>query len=434
MDDVNVGIVGLGNVGSGTVTILAENAEQIALKLGFNLRVKAVSSLDADTRQLPESLGPVERTLDWRRVATHPEVDIVVELVGGTTVAREILETAIDNKKSVVTANKELMALCGPDLWDRAIGAGVNVAMEASVAGGIPIHAVLREGISGDRLVALYGILNGTSNYILTEMEKHGDSLEKVLAEAQRLGFAEANPGADIDGWDARSKLALLAALAFGERITPSDIFTEGIRRISPIDFQYAHRLKHTIRLICAARQTKDGLILSVRPSLIPQSTILASVQGSYNAVWVKGRYGEDTFYYGRGAGSRPTGVAVVSDLMRVAREIRYGSPERVSPFAHERLGEYQPIPVTRQKRAYYLRFRVTDRPGIIAALAGILAEQRISLEAVLQLPCDTKHDLPFVITVEPSPEEAILQAAEKMSSLDFLLEPPLALPMEEGL
>lgn len=434
MEDVNIGIVGLGNVGSGTVTILAENADQIALKLGFRLRVKIVSSLDADTRQLPEALGPVERTLDWRRVATHPEVDIVAELVGGTTVAREILETAIDHKKSVVTANKELMALQGPDLWDRAIRAGVNVAMEASVAGGIPIHAVLREGISGDRIMALYGILNGTSNYILTEMEKRGDPLEKVLAEAQRLGYAEANPSADIDGWDARSKLALLAALAFGERITPSDIFTEGIRRISPIDFQYAHRLGHTIRLICAARQTKDGLILSVRPSLIPQSTILASVQGSYNAVWVKGRYGEDTFYYGRGAGSRPTGVAVVSDLMRVAREIRYGSPERVSPFAHERLGEYQPIPVTRQKRAYYLRFRVTDRPGIIAALAGVLAEKRISLEAVLQLPCATKNDLPFVITVEPSPEGAVLEAVEKMSSMDFLLEPPLALPIEEGL
>jgi len=434
MEDVNIGIVGLGNVGSGTVTILAENADQIALKLGFRLRVKIVSSLDADTKQLPEELGPVERTLDWRRVATHPEVDIVAELVGGATVAREILETAIDHKKSVVTANKELMALYGPDLWDRAIRAGVNVAMEASVAGGIPIHAVLREGISGDRIVALYGILNGTSNYILTEMEKRGDPLEKVLAEAQRLGYAEANPSADIDGWDARSKLALLAALAFGERITPSDIFTEGIRRISPIDFQYAHRLGHTIRLICAARQTKDGLILSVRPSLIPQSTILASVQGSYNAVWVKGRYGEDTFYYGRGAGSRPTGVAVVSDLMRVAREIRYGSPERVSPFAHERLGEYQPIPVTRQKRAYYLRFRVTDRPGIIAALAGVLAEKRISLEAVLQLPCATKNDLPFVITVEPSPEGAVLEAVEKMSSMDFLLEPPLALPIEEGL
>ncbi|RPI19453.1 MAG: homoserine dehydrogenase [Acidobacteriales bacterium] len=434
MDEVNVGIVGLGNVGSGTVTILAENAEQIALKLGFRLRVKSVSSLDADTRVLPEALGAVERTLDWRQVATHPEVDIVVELVGGTTIAREILETAIDHKKSVITANKELMALCGPDIWDRAIRAGVNVAMEASVAGGIPIHAVLREGISGDRVEALYGILNGTSNFILTEIEKRGDSLETVLAEAQRLGYAEANPSADIDGFDARSKLAILSALAFGERITPSDIYTEGIRRISPIDFQYAQRLDHTIRLLCAARQTKDGLILSVRPALIPRSTILASVHGSYNAVWVKGHYGEDTFYYGRGAGSRPTGVAVVSDLMRVAREIRYGHPERVSPFAHERLGEYNPIPVTRQKRAYYLRFRVVDRPGIIAALAGILSEKRISLDAVLQLPCDNKGDVPFVITVEPSPEQAVQEAVEKMSALDFLLEPPLALPMETGL
>jgi homoserine dehydrogenase len=319
-------------------------------------------------------------------------------------------------------------------LWDRAIRAGVNVAMEASVAGGIPIHAVLREGISGDRVEALYGILNGTSNYILTEMEKHGDALDSVLAEAQRLGYAEANPSADIDGFDARSKLSILSALAFGERITPSDIFTEGIRRVSPMDFQYAHRLGYTIRLLCIARQTPEGLILSVRPSLIPQSTILASVQGSYNAVWVKGHYGEDTFYYGRGAGPRPTGVAVVSDLMRVAREIRFGRPERVSPFAHERLGEYKPIPVTSQKRAYFLRFRVTDRPGIISALAGILAEKNIGLDAVLQLPCETKHDLPFVITVEPSPEQAVLDAVQRMSELDFLLEPPLALPMEEGL
>jgi homoserine dehydrogenase len=434
MDDVNVGIVGLGNVGTGTLTILAENAEQIAQKLGFSLRVKIVSSLDADSMTLPEALGPVARTLDWRQVVTHPQVDIVVELIGGTTVAREILETAIDNRKSVVTANKELMALCGPDIWDRAIRAGVNVAMEASVAGGIPIHAVLREGISGDRVEALYGILNGTSNFILTEMERRGDSLEIVLAEAQRLGYAEANPSADIDGFDARSKLVLLSALSFGERIMPSDIYTEGIRRISPADFQYAQRLGHTIRLIAAARQTAEGLVLSVRPSLIPLSTILASVRGSYNAVWVKGHYGEDTFYYGRGAGSRPTGVAVVSDLMRVAREIRYGSPDRVSPFAHERLGQYKPIPVTRQKRAYYLRFRVMDRPGIIATLAGILAQKHISLDAVLQLPCENKHDLPFVITVEPSPEEAIREAIEQMSGLDFLLEPPLALPMEVGL
>src|SRR5580698_9226996 len=408
MQEVNVGIIGLGNVGSGTLAILTENAEQIALKLGFQLRVKALCSRSIAANSAADSIF---RTTDWREVVAHPDVDIVAELVGGTGVAAEIVDGAIAHRKSLVTANKELMAACGPEIWDRAIRAGINVAMEASVAGGIPIHAVLREGISGDRVVALYGILNGTCNYILTEIEKRGDPLETVLAEAQALGYAEADPSADLDGIDARSKLVLLAALAFGEKITPSDIFMEGIRRISPLDFRYAHQLGHTIRLICAARQTPEGLILSVRPALIPQSTILAGVQGAYNAVWVSGKYGADTFYYGRGAGPHPTGVAVVSDLMRVAREIRSGSPERVSPFAHERLGEYEPVSITLQHRPYYLRFRVDDRPGIIAELAGILASKQISLEAVLQLPSDTKHNLPFVITVEPSSEQAVQEA-----------------------
>jgi homoserine dehydrogenase len=345
-----------------------------------------------------------------------------------------MIEAAIAAGKSIVTANKELMALEGAEIWDRAIKANINLAMEASVAGGIPIHAVLREGISGDRVVALAGILNGTSNYILTEIERRGDSFDTVLAEAQALGYAEADPSADVDGYDARSKLAILAALAFGERITPSDIFVEGIRRITAQDFDYAHQLGHTIRLVCSAQQSERGLILSVRPALIPESTILAGVRGAYNAVWVKGHFGADTFYYGRGAGSNPTGVAVVSDLMRVAREIRCGSPERVSPFAHERLGEYQPVSVTLQHRPYYLRFRVDDRPGIIAELAGILASRQIGLEAVLQLPCDTKHDLPFVITVASTSELAIREAVEQMSKLDFLREPPLALPMEPPL
>jgi homoserine dehydrogenase len=367
-------------------------------------------------------------------VVSHPEVDVVAELVGGVTVALEIIDAAIAHKKSVVTANKELMALCGAEIWDRAIAAGINLAMEASVAGGIPIHTVLREGISGDRVTALFGILNGTSNFILTEIEKHGSSFDTVLQEAQRLGYAEADPSADVDGYDARSKLALLAALAFGEKITPADIYTEGIRRIQPLDFRYAHRLGHTIRLVCAAHQTPAGLILSVRPALIPQSTILAGVQGAYNAVWVRGKYGADTFYYGRGAGPAPTGVAVVSDLMRVAREIRSGSPERVSPFAHERLGEYQPISVTLLHSAYYLRFRVVDRPGIIATLARILADKKISLESVLQLPGENPLDLPFVITVEPTSEQSIRDALAEMSKHDFLVEPPLAMPMEKSL
>src|ERR1051326_5833368 len=361
MYPVNIGIIGLGNVGSGTLDILAENARDIALKLGFPLHVRAICSRGISQKTFASAFDSALKTTDWREVVNLPEVDVIAELVGGTGVAREIVEAAVARGKSVVTANKELMALAGADLWDKAITARINLAMEASVAGGIPIHAVLREGISGDRITTLYGILNGTCNYILTEIEQNGASFDHVLLEAQRAGYAESNPSADVDGFDARSKLAILSALAFGERIVPSDIYTEGIRRILPVDFEYAHQLHHTIRLICAARQTSAGLILSVRPSLIPQSTILASVRGAYNAIWVRGKFGADTFYYGRGAGPHPTGVAVTSDLMRVAREIRYGGLDRVSPFAHARLGAYKPIPVTLHESADFLRFRVEE-------------------------------------------------------------------------
>ncbi len=345
------------------------------------------------------------------------------------------MEAAASRGKSVVTANKELMALHGAELWDTAIAAGINLAMEASVAGGIPIHAVLREGISGDRITTLYGILNGTCNFILTEIEQRGADFAQVLAEAQAAGYAEADPSADVDGFDARSKLAILAALAFGERIVPSDIYTEGIRRISPIDFDYAHMLDHTIRLVCAARQTPNGLLLSVRPSLMPRATILASVRGAYNAVWVRGKYGADTFYYGRGAGPLPTGVAVVSDLMRVAREIRSGSPERVSPFAHARLGEYQPLPIALNHSAYYLRFRVTGPPRHHRALWRPRWPPKIFPSTLsCSFPHGNAEDLPFVITVAPTSEQSICNALQRMSTMDFLIEPPLAMPMEGSL
>ena len=434
MQPVNIGIIGLGNVGSGALDILAENGDRITEKLGFPLRVRALCSRQVADRQIPAAFESALKTADWREVVDHPEVDIVAELVGGTGVAREIVEAAIEGGKSVVTANKELMALRGAELWDKAIAKGINLAMEASVAGGIPVHAVLREGISGDRINTLYGILNGTCNFILTEIEGKGASFDDVLAEAQKAGYAEADPSADVDGFDARSKLAILAALAFGQRNSPSDIYTEGIRRVTPVDFEYAHLLHHTIRLVCVARERTDGLLLSVRPSLIPDSTILAGVRGAYNAVWVRGKYGADTFYYGRGAGPHPTGVAVVSDLMRVAREIRSGSPERVSPFAHARLGEQRPLPVTLNQSAYYLRFRVKDQPGIIAKLATALAAEGISIDAVLQLPKANWRDLPFVITVEPATEESIRKAIARMAELNFLTEPPLAMPMELAL
>ncbi len=431
--EVNVGLVGLGNVGLGALQILTENAAHIREKLGFSLKVRAVCSRNAQQKKLPPCSDPPIRTTDWREIVCDPEIEIVLEVIGGTATAAHVIEEALRQGKSVVTANKELMALRGAEFWTLANQNGVNLAMEASVAGGIPIHTVLREGIPGDKVIELYGILNGTSNFILTEIEKSNAKFESVLAEAQQLGYAEADPSADVDGIDARSKLAILAALAFGEKLTPADIYTEGIRRIMPIDFEYAHQLKHTIRLLCLARQTEEGLLLSVRPSLIPQSAILAQVQGAYNAIWIRGEYGEDTFYYGRGAGSKPTGVAVVSDLMRVAREIRFGSPERVSPFAHERLGEYKPLPITTQKLPYFLRFRVEDKAGIIATLATVLAKHQIGIDAVLQLPREDWRDLPFVVTTEPAPEQAIRDALLEIRDADFLVESPFAMPMERG-
>lgn len=434
MQPVNIGIIGLGNVGSGTLDLLAENASDIATKLGFPIHVRALCSRGITGMQFHPAFDSALKTTNWHEVVDLPDVEIVAELVGGTGAARDIVEAAIARGKSVVTANKELMALSGAELWDRAIQAGINLAMEASVAGGIPVHAVLREGISGDRITALYGILNGTCNYILTEIERRSADFEGVLAEAQVAGYAESDPSADVDGFDARSKLAILAALAFGQRIVPGDIYTEGIRRVTPVDFEYAHLLHHTIRLVCAARQTPAGLLLSVRPSLIPNSTILASVRGAYNAVWVRGKWGADTFYYGRGAGPHPTGVAVVSDLMRVAREIRSGSPDRVSPFAHASLGEHKSLPVSLNQSAYYLRFRVKDQPGIIAQLATALAAENISIDAVLQLPNANWRDLPFVITVEPATEESVRRAIARISELNFLTEPPLAMPMEPPL
>src|SRR3954454_23720476 len=430
---VGVGLIGLGNVGLGALEILTENAKALGEKLGFPIEVKAICSRTVRSKKLPALPKGVAKFEDWRELVASPEVDVVAELIGGTATAKMIIEDALRRRKSVVTANKELMALRGAELWELANANGVNIAMEASVAGGIPIHTVLREGIAGDSVAELYGILNGTSNFILTEIEKSNAAFDSVLAEAQQLGYAEADPSADVDGLDARSKLAILAALAFGERLTPSDISTEGIRRIMPVDFQYAHQLKHTIRLLCLARQTQEGLLLSVRPSLIPQDAILAHVKGAYNAIWVRGKYGEDTFYYGRGAGSKPTGVAVVSDLMRVAREIRFGSCERVSPFAHERLGEYKPIPISTQTLPYYLRFRVEDKAGIIATLATILAKHKIGIDAVLQLPREDWRDLPFVVTTEPAREQSIREALVEIRTADFLVEPPFAMPMQRG-
>ncbi len=433
MTPVRIGIVGSGNVGAGTLEILNKNAAELEAKLGFPLQVTVVCSRNIFGKTV-SNLPPGARLTDrWQYVVSATDVDVVCELIGGTTTARVIIEAAARAGKPVVTANKELMALAGEELQALAAQHGSTIHMEASVAGGIPIHAVIREGIAADSIQSFFGILNGTSNYILTEIEAKGTAFADVLAEAQRLGYAEADPTADIEGFDARSKLALLAQMAFGQRINPEKIYCEGISRITPFDFQYAHTLGHTIRLICAARRTPQGLALSVRPTLIPKNTILASVQGAYNAVWVRGSAGQDTFYYGRGAGPLPTGVAVVSDIMRVARDAKAGNTLRVSPFSFQQLAPSQLAPSDGFQSGYYLRFRVKDSTGIIATLGKLLADNGISSDAVLQLPSDDKANLPFVITVEPAREAAIRAALSAMQTLDFLVESPLALPLAKG-
>jgi homoserine dehydrogenase len=431
MQDVNVGLVGLGTVGGGSLDILTQNADQIAAKLGFRLKVAAVCSLDAMERTLPAGTFA---TTDWHELVARPELDIICELIGGTSVARQIIDAAIANGKSVVTANKELIGQHGVAIYQAAAAKGVTLAMEPSVCGGIPIHSVLREGIAADRIETIFGILNGTSNYILTEIEKHGSAFETVLAEAQSLGFAEANPSADVDGFDARSKLVLLAALAFGVRIAPGDVPTEGIRRVSPIDFRYAKQLGYTIRLLCTARRDDGGLFLSVRPSLVPQETVLASVRGVYNGVWCRGQFGQDTFYYGKGAGAHPTGVAVVSDIMRLARDLRHGAIARVSPFSFSQITDAKPRDIGEHKSDWYLRFRVVDRPGIIAAISKILADHDISIDAVLQLSDQDWRSLPFVITTTATIESNLRHALAHMMEFDFMAEEPFAMPLERGL
>ena len=402
MQPVQIGIIGpLEQRRSGHVGHPGRKRARHRAEVGFPCwRCARCAAVALPQRSIPSAFASARKTANWREVVERPDVDIVAELVGGAGVAREIVEGALARGKSVVTANKELMALAGADLWDLAIASGLNLAMEASVAGGIPIHNVLREGISGDRIQTLYGILNGTCNYILTEVESRGASFPDVLAEAQKAGYAEADPSADVDGFDARSKLAILAALAFGERIVPADIYTEGIRRVTPVDSfsnmpppVASHDPPGVRGAADSGRAAAFGPAVADSSNRDPRQR----ARSLQRCVWVHaGKFGADTFYYGRGAGPFiPPVSPVASDLMRVAREIRSGSPERVSPFAHARLGEYQPIPVTLHRSAYYLRFRVQDRPGIIAQLAAALAAENISIDAVLQLPNANWRDLP---------------------------------------
>jgi homoserine dehydrogenase len=425
---LRLGLLGFGTVGKALARLVDAESGRLARQLGVDLRFVAVAS-----RALPRKAAhglPAGARIgeDLFDVATAPDVDVVVELLGGLDPAGPLLVAALGAGKSVVTANKALLAARGTELARLARERGVALSFEAAVAGGIPILRAIRESFAGDRIDSVSGILNGTCNFVLTGMARTESLYGSVLAEAQALGYAEADPAADVEGTDAACKLALLARLAFGQEVPLEAVRTEGITRLQPVDFVYAGMLKRTPRQLGTARRLSDGrLLLSVRTHLVSNDSMLARVDGPFNAVQVSTARGGEFVFSGRGAGGDPTATAVLADLVELAR--RGGNPG-VPPFGTEAPAPFAPAGSADSVAPFYLRFVVRDRPGILAELASVLARHDVNVDAVFQAPWSGKSALPFVVTLEPVDEERLGRALVEVAALPFHVEAPLVLPM----
>ncbi len=383
---INVGLLGIGTVGGGTFEVLARNQEEITRRAGRGIVISMVA--DKDLKRARKLVGKTAKvTDDAFKVVADPDVDIVIELIGGTKIARELVMTAIANGKHVVTANKALLANYGNEIFAAARKHGVIVAFEAAVAGGIPIIKALREGLTANRIEWIAGIINGTSNFILSEMREKGSSFDSVLAEAQRLGYAEADPTFDIEGVDAAHKLTIIAAISFGIPMRFKDAYTEGISKLTADDIRYAEELGYRIKLLGITRRTPKGIELRVHPTLIPARRLIANVEGVMNAILVKGDAVGPTLYYGAGAGAYPTASAVIADLVDVTR-MHTADPEHRVPhlaFQPDRMSNVPILPISEVETSYYLRMRVHDKPGVLADITRILAKGSISIDAMLQ-------------------------------------------------
>jgi len=428
MKHVRVGIVGFGTVGRATADIIAKHSELIQRRSGVKLVVTAVCRRQAIK---PADVPPGARaTTGWKDLLTSDDVDVIVETMGGVDHSLQLLRGAIEHGRPVVTANKKLLAEHGDELFALAVSHNLPIGFEASVAGGIPILRVIQESTAGDRLRALHGILNGTSNYILTQMENRGIDFDEALSEAQKAGYAEADPTFDIDGQDARDKLCILARMAFGGRLAVDRIPTYGIRQIRAVDIRSAQRLKRTIRLVASAEQTDSGLDVSVRPWLVDRRSMLAKVEDVNNAVFLIGDRLGTQMFYGRGAGGDATGAAVVSDLVEIARDLAAGrlSSKNVVGFL-----ESSELKIAAEPRAvgWYLRLTVHDQPGIIARVAEVLARHGMNIDSVQQEPHSPKERLSLFFTVEPVSEPKVRGALEIINTFDFMVEPVLLLRIE---
>ncbi len=419
MNAVRIGLLGLGTVGGGTLELLTRNADEIARRAGRPLRVTHASVRNPDrARGLPAEVAP---HTDPFAVVRQADVDIVAELIGGIEPARELILAAIDAGKHVVTANKALIAHHGNEIFEAARRAGVAVGFEAAVAGGIPVIKTLREGLAGNRIDGIAGIINGTSNYILTQMRDAGLDFATALADAQRLGYAEADPSFDIDGVDAAHKLSILAAIAFGMPLCFDQVHVEGIRDLSAVDVDYAGQLGYRLKLLGIARRGADGVQLRVHPTLLPQRHLLAQVDGVINSVLVDSDALGQSLYYGAGAGAGPTASAVVADLVDIARALTIDAEHRVPylAFHHDRLQALPVQPIDAIETAFYLRLTALDRPGVLADVTRILADQQISIEAILQKePAPGASHVAVILLTHRVRERALRDAIARIEAL----------------
>lgn len=424
---LSIGLAGFGTVGQSLVRLLLEEGPRLSAAHGVELRLVAIANRDVARKRVPWVPPDVRWLDDPLALAADPGVDVVVELMGGLEPAGSLLSAALSAGKGVVTANKLLLAHRGAELARIARERSAPLGLEAAVAGGIPVLRALRESFAGDRLVGVTGILNGTCNFVLTEMERTGRSFGDVLAEAQALGYAEADPTSDVSGRDAAYKLALLSRMAFGQDVDVDAIPAEGIDRLLPCDFVYAAQLHRTPRQLGAARLLPNGrLLLSVRTHMVATTSVLAKVVGPFNAVQVTGEHGGDFVLYGRGAGGAPTATAVLADLVAVAR----GACAAAPPLGFDAFAPFDPAGSEEFVAPFYLRFVVKDRPGILADICRVLAAHRINIEAVWQAPWADKDALPFVVTLEPVAARELEAALLEIEPLGFHVVPPLCLPM----
>lgn len=414
---VGVGLIGFGTIGRGVAKLLRSNREVIAERLGFALHLVRIADLDIETDRGVDLAG-IRFDADAQGLIEDPAVDIVVELIGGCDVARRLSLEAIRAGKHLVTANKALLALHRSEIFEAAAAAGVDVAFEASVGGGIPVLRALREGLCANRILAVQGILNGTSNYVLTQMETTGEDFDVVLKRAQDLGYAEADPTFDVEGIDAAHKLSLLAAMAFGAELDFHEILTEGIRGLLPIDFEVAQEFGYRIKMLGIARDHREGdqsrIEARVHPTMIPRESLLAAVDGAMNAVMIHGDAVGPTLYYGAGAGELPTASAVVADLMELAREVQRGMSGRVPPLSYRVRSHKNNVlmPLAELHGRCYLRFSVMDEPGALSMLSGALGENGVGIESVLQKGKGVAEEsVPVIVVTHPASEQAIRTA-----------------------